>query len=141
MNSQYESTYPPRVYIKAAELAGTSIAEARYICSLLADAQDIISRQRPRYIPVDLETLIKDICVCRKITPVQLKSGTKTRELSDTRIVYYIIARELFPNITIKEIADSIYRDASTIRGYLKESKQCTDRYRLYLQIKDKLIL
>jgi chromosomal replication initiation ATPase DnaA len=62
--------------------------------------------------PEDLRLLI---CGCLNITVQKFRSRCKKRELSDARMIYYLLAKKIFENITDDAIAELTNRDRSAV--------------------------
>lgn len=132
--------YSPEVFLKACELADIQpISRVKFAISLLEEAQDIINRHPQRYIPLDAEMLMEDVCQCRGITIEQLHAKRGSREVTDTKAAFAVLAKKVFPKMKEAEIAKLIHKDRTTILYYLKENNFSIEKNKVYQKIRKKL--
>ena len=133
--------YSTEVYSKAAEMAGIQDNQIKYILSLIDGAKELLDEKSFKYLPVDPQSLINDICRVNNITYEDLIKPGKLRILADARAVSAVIISEVFHDIQLKEIGWLLRRSPSQIVYYLVENKRCSGKQKMYQSIRQKLNL
>lgn len=126
--------YPPEVYIKAVKLANFSIAEAKFVCTLLDEAQFLLS-QTSVYVPKSPKDVMIDICSILNVSLSDLSSKKRTSNLTYVRAITSIIIFEIYNN-TFQEIGELFNRDRNTIYYYLKIGLDCKAKLDMYNKVK-----
>ena len=126
--------YPPEVYIKAVKLANFSVAEAKFVCSLLDEAQFLLS-QTSFYVPKSPKDVMIDICSVLNVSPSDLCSKKRTSGLTYARAIVAIIISEIYNN-TFQEIGELFNRDRNTIAYHLAKGLDCKSKLDMYNKVK-----
>lgn len=131
--------YSPEVYIKAVKLANFNVSEAKFVCSLLDEAQFILSNRGAAYIPKSPKDVIIDVCSILNVSLLDLSSKKRTADISYVRAVISIIISELYPNYTSQEIGVLFNRDRNTIAYHLEKGLDCKAKLNMYNKVKEVL--
>ena len=137
-----ETKFTPQEFIKAAELAKTNLADARFICSLLIEARFLLGREyhpETTYVPTTVENLFKEICVVSGFTSEDFKSRNRKRELSYTRHVFCSLACDFFPDETMDNIGRYVGVKHDLVIYYKHQVKEVKEKYNFYLKMREDL--
>jgi len=131
--------YSVEVFMKAAEIAGITETDAKYVCSLLDGAYDIVYKVPPKYVLTTPEKLVQDVCKCLHVGYKEMLSDVRSKQLAYTRSAIAVLLSKNFPKLTLSEIGKLVNRDHSTIAYYLIENKRSATKQKIYLTVKQKL--
>jgi len=132
-------TYTCEAILKAAELAEIPTVTAKYMATLLDEAEYLIKRQKPEYIAPDVEHLFKDVCRVSGFTATQLRIRSRKREISYTRHAFAALACELFPGKNLDTIGSYMCQKHDTVIYYRDQVEKVREKHNFYLDIKKKI--
>jgi len=124
--------YSTEVIIKAAELAELPVSAVMSLMIKLEEAFNIITPSRLNHPISNIEDLLQEVCFLSHVSPEDVKTKTRKREVSYARHVFVKIAQEAFPKIKPKDISYLIDKEYQVINWYIKEVDKVPEKRRAY---------